>query len=220
MDSNLRPKLSVVIPVYPMENGEYFLRRSLFQLSLQTFKDFEVVIPENAETPQYQHVLDDFPQLTFNYFINPRYGMAANTNAGLRAAQGELIKILYQDDCLAHERALETIIERFTGNWLITGCDTNPNPYLTSNILEGNNKLGSPSVLTIKNTEDMIFFDESLKWLLDCCYYHRMHELYGEPQIISGVEVIMGTGDHQQTNILSDYLKAKEQEYLVEKYAN
>lgn len=220
METNIKPKLSIVIPVYQMENGEHFLRSSLEMLKKQTFTDFEVVIPENNTFLSYQHVLNEFSQLTFNYFLNPSYGMAANTNAGLQASKGELIKILYQDDMLAHEHALETIIERFTGNWLITGCDTNELPCWTSNLVSGNNKLGSPSVLTIRNTPDPLLFDESLKWLLDCDYYQRMYEQYGRPTIVPGLEVLMGVGTHQQTNILTDDLKAKEQVYLANKHEN
>lgn len=226
MDSTLKPKISIVIPVYPMENGEFFLRRSLLQLTLQTFKSFEVVITDNSDDDRYEKLIKDFPTLNFYYAKENRRGMAANTNASIRASQGELIKILYQDDCLAHEKALETIVGQMTGLWLITGCDTNPNPHWTSNILEGNNKLGSPSVLTFKNKSfihwkntEALMFDESLKWLLDCDYYHRLYEIYGAPQIINGVQVIMGVGDHQQTAILSDFTKLKEQEYLLEKYA-
>lgn len=196
----MKPFLSIAIPVYKeMPNWEFFLERCLDSIREQTFQDFEIVQVEDGK------------------------GMAGNTNKAIKASQGQYIKILYQDDYLAHKDALQRIVDALKANpdtvWLITGCDTNRIPYWTDDIQFGNNKLGSPTCLTVRN-EDAIYFDENLGWLLDCDYYRRMYDRFGEPLIIDGVEVIVGIGDHQATNIMGEEIKIKEHEYMQKKYEN
>lgn len=193
MDKNIRPKLSIVIPIHDMKNGANFLWASINSLMEQSFQDFEIVIVKEGT-------------------------MAQNTNAGIKRARGELIKILYLDDRLAHKDALKDIVEAFKGHWLITGTNDNPYPYWTADIHTGNNKLGSPSSLTILNDNPMLF-DENMTWLLDCDYYKRMHEKYGEPVIIDEANVIIEKGDHQMTNIMGNERKLLEEDYMNKKYA-
>ncbi len=195
MDTSIknRPKLSIVIPISNMKGGAEFLWKSINALMEQTFQDFEIVITKEGTMPQ-------------------------NTNAGIKRARGELIKILYLDDHLAHKDALKDIVDAFNGHWLINGVDNNPKPYWTPDIETGNNKLGSPSALTILNKNPMLF-DENMTWLLDCDFYRRMLDKYGPPVILSGVHVNIGVGDHQMTHIMGDEVKKKEEEYMKEKYA-
>lgn len=192
MEKNIRPKISVVIPIHGMKNGAEFLWKSINALMEQTFKDFEIVIVKEGTMPQ-------------------------NTNAGIKRARGELIKILYLDDRLAHKDALKDIVESFKGHWLITGTDNHPFPYWTDDIHLGNNKLGSPSALTILN-DNPLLFDENMTWLLDCDYYRRMYNLYGEPVILDEPNVIIGVGEHQMTNTMGNEVKRKEEQYIKQKY--
>lgn len=194
MDKNIRPKLSIVIPIHNMEGGAEFLWRSINALTEQSFQDFEIIITKEGR-------------------------MAENTNAGIKKARGELIKILYLDDCLAHEDALKDIVDNFKGRWLVTAAHNNTNPRYTEDIWMGNNKLGTPSALTILN-DNPLLFDESMTWLLDCDYYKRMYDLYGEPVILKEVGVNLGIGRHQMSYILTDEEKEKEDNYMRNKYKN
>lgn len=188
-------KLSVIIPIHNMEGGAEFLWRTVNILTEQTFQDFEIVITKQGTMPQ-------------------------NTNAGIKRAKGELIKILYLDDTLSHPNALQDIVDNFKPEdmWMITGANNNPYPYYTDDIETGNNKLGSPSALTIRNKNPMLF-DENMTWLLDCDYYKRMYEAYGEPKILFGNQVTIGEGKHQMTHKLTNEDKFREEDYLKEKYA-
>lgn len=187
-----QPKLSIVIPIHNMENGDFFLWRSINALMFQTFQDFEIVITKEGK-------------------------MAENTNAGIRKARGELIKVLYLDDMLSHDQVLEDIVKSFDDktDWMILGADDNINPYWTEDIETGNNHLGSPSALVMRNKE---YFDENMSWLLDCDLYKRMYEKYGDPKILSGDYITIGRGKHQMTNILTDEEKQGEFYYLQKKY--
>lgn len=209
--------ISVIIPCYNMSNAEFFLKRNLDSLRTQTYKDFDVVVTDNSPDHLIERVCDGYKDLNLYYSRNPRKGMAQNTNEGIRRATGDLIKILYQDDYLTHEHVLEDIVDVFTGHWLVMGADNNPIPRWTDDIETGNNKLGSPSALTIKNDKPMLF-DENLGYALDCDYYKRMYEKYGEPVILDGVCVNMGIGEHQATHILSKAVKDGEFDYLIQKY--
>jgi glycosyltransferase involved in cell wall biosynthesis len=191
-----QPTLSIVIPIYPMKGGAEFLWRSINMLTKQTFKDFEIIITQDGK-------------------------MAENTNSGIKRAKGKLIKILFMDDILSSENSLQEIVDNFTDedNWIITGCDTNPHPYWTDDITSGNNKLGSPSCLTFRNGLNM-YFDENMSWLLDCDFYKRMYDKYGEPKILDSVNVNLGIGDHQVTNIMPHEEKLAEHNYMNKKYEN
>lgn len=184
--------ISIAIPVYNMPNKDFFLERCLNSIREQTYQNYEIVMTEEGK-------------------------MAENTNAAIKKSIGKFIKILYMDDYFAHKNALRRIVESFTGDWMITGCDNNPKPYWTDDIHTGNNKLGSPSCLTIKN-KDPLLFDENLGWLLDADYYKRMYKKYGPPTILNDINIIIGVGEHQATNLMGDKIKIKEQEYLQKKY--
>lgn len=204
------PKLSVVIPIHSkMKHGEFFLWRSIQVLMRQTFKDFEIVVVQEGL-------------------------MAENTNAGMRKAKGELIKILYLDDYLAHDNALQMIVDNFKDedHWLATGClhqhsetgyyedpHSPHSPVYTQDIHTGNNRIGSPSVVTLRN-KGVLFFDENLSWLLDADLYKRYYATYGPPKIVDDLNVVIGIGSHQTTHILPDDQKEWEFNYLKEKHVN
>jgi glycosyltransferase involved in cell wall biosynthesis len=193
------PKISVVIPIHDMKGGAEFLWMTINNLMAQTFQDYEIVIVKQGTMPQ-------------------------NTNAGILKARGELIKILYLDDRLGHPEALADIVHAFDtckGEWLITSANNNLHPRMTADIETGNNKLGSPSALTIRNRDVPLLFDEKMTWLLDCDYYARMYDLYGDPIILDQNEdkpgIIIEEGDHQVTRQLTDEEKQAEVDYLINK---
>lgn len=221
-------KISICIPTYEMGGkGKDVLKRNLDIFKNQTYKDFEVVVSDNSEDNEIKNLCasPEYSSLSINYFKNPRKGMAQNTNEAIKNAKGEIIKILYMDDFLAHVNSLQEIANNFTGYWMVTGCEHddgtkryNPHyPTYTKKIYRGENTIGSPSVLSIKN-ENILLFDENMTWLLDCDYYKRLYDKYGEPTIINDINIVIGTGKHQMTNILLDSQKKKERYYMAKKY--
>lgn len=209
-------KLSVVIPTHQFEGNNHHFRRLLDSLWMQTFQDFDIVVSDNSENDIIEDICN-FYRTGIKYYRNPNKGMAINTNNAIRLAEGELVKILFTDDYLIHSEVLEMIVDNFAGHWLICGSDNNPDPKWTEDIHHGNNKLGSPSCLTFKNSNP-IFFDEKLTWLLDCDLYRRYHDKYGEPVIVAGAHVGIGLGPHQMTHKIDEGIKVSEYKYLVKKY--
>ena len=186
-----------------MEDGNHFLWRLIQSIMAQTFKDYEIIITQEGSMP-------------------------LNSNAGIKKARGEIIKILYLDDYLAHKDALKEIVDAFSPEtqWLVTGClhqftggpQEDPHyPQWNDELYTGKNSIGSPSVLSFRN-EGHLLFDESLTWLLDCDLYKRYYDQYGPPTILNDLSVVIGTGEHQSTYLISNERKAQEYEYLINKY--
>ena len=94
------PKVSVLIPVF---NGATHLAECLDSILAQDFPDLEILVVDDGST-------DDSPRIAAAYaardgrlrhWQNPqRLGLTANSNACLRAARGEYIKYVHQDDRL------------------------------------------------------------------------------------------------------------------------
>ena len=55
--SDHHPKVSIGLPVY---NGEKFIRKKLESLLMQTFKDFEIIISDNASTDSTSKICEEF----------------------------------------------------------------------------------------------------------------------------------------------------------------
>ncbi len=195
-------KLSVAIPIHNMTNADSFLGRIMRSLEMQTFRDFEIVITKDG-------------------------AIAENTNAAIKKCKGDIIKILYMDDYLAHPNSLLNLVKSFKGGWLATGCvhdagDSNfLNPHLPSceGIFEGVNSIGSPSVVAIEN-KNPLFFDENMSWLLDVDYYKRLHDRYGSPTLLTDLDVVIGIHNGQMTNLLTKQEKEEEFNYFNKKYGH
>ena len=187
-------KLSIATPIYDMPNGDFFLGRLEKSLEEQTFTDFELVVTKEGR-------------------------MAENTNAAIKKSKGEIVKVLYQDDYLAHKDSLKNIVEAFTSGWLVTGCEHDNghhfNPHLpewNDEVPNGKNTIGSPSVLAFENNEPLLF-DERLSWLLDCELYGRLYKRYGMPTILNDINITIGLHAGQMTHKLTD--EEKQAEYKL-----
>ena len=226
--------LSICIPTYEMSGkGNVFLEHSFKILLNQTFKDFEVVISDHSKTDVIKNLCHKYEnKLDIHYIrnLNNIGNSSTNTNNAIRNAKGKLIKILFQDDFLYDEKSLENIVKSFNlkkDHWLITACEHSKDginfykpfyPRYHNKIHLGKNTISSPSVLTIKN-ENPLLFDENLIWLMDCDYYKRCYEKFGKPKILKKINVVNRTGEHQISNTLvNKNLKNKEYDYILKKY--
>lgn len=188
-------KVSIVVPIHNMENGEFFLWRNINSIMVQSFKDYEIIITKEGK-------------------------MAENTNAGIKKATGEIIKILYLDDYFARADSLQEIVDNFKGGWLATGCVhdngiglMNYHKPAYEGIPSGQNTIGSPSVVAFEN-KDPELFNINMSWLLDVELYRRLYARYGEPTIVNSANVAIGLHKGQTTHLLTDEEKQSEQKYL------
>jgi len=231
----MKKLLSICIPTYEMRGlGTEFLKNSFDILFKQTFKDFEIIISDHSKNNSIENLCNEYKnKLDIKYFRNTeKFGnLSFNINNAIKKAEGKLIKILFQDDFLYHEKSLEEIVNNFDlekDNWLITSCIHSIDgqnffkpfyPKYNKLIFLGKNTISSPSVLTIKNKRPL-FFDENIIWLMDCDYYKRCYNEFGNPKILNKINVVNRIGKHQTTNyIVNKKIKLKELFYIIKKYA-
>ena len=217
-------RVSIVIPVYGMTNAQYFLERNLKSIYIQSFDDYEIVITDDSDDDNLKNWIQTL-DLPIKYLKNRgNKGMANNTNYAIDQAEGELVKILYQDDYFYDSRSLENIEKAFTSTcwWLATGCTHTFNGINTFNdhkpyYSESDNTIGSPSVITFRR-EIQERFDPNFHWVLDLDWYKCLHRKYGKPKIYDRVNVVIGIHNAQKTYLLSDDEKNKEHLLLKRKH--
>lgn len=213
--------------------GHVFLKQSFDILARQSFKDFDVVISDHSRTDVIKDLCDGYKgRLDIRYYRNNEKigSSSANLNNAIRKATGTLIKILFQDDFLYGENSLQDIANNFDAikdRWLVTACEHSKDgvnyyrpfyPKYNHKIHLGHNTISSPSVLTIKNEHPLVF-DENLTWFMDCDYYKRSHDAFGDPKILNTINVVNRTGAHQVSNTVADKaLRKREYRYIVNKY--
>lgn len=94
------PKVSVIIPV---KNGERYLREALDSVMAQTFRDFEVVVADDASTDSTAAIARSYPSV--RYFYRERSeGVSRARNAAIRAAEGQYLASLDCDDLWCPEK--------------------------------------------------------------------------------------------------------------------
>lgn len=228
-------RITICIPTYEMNgDGVDFLEYSFKILESQTFRDFNVVISDHSVNNEISDLTIKYNKtLDIKYIRNTvkRGSSSANINNAMKYADGQYIKILFQDDFLYGNNSLQIIndnLEPLT-KWLISSCthtyDTkNYFNYMTplyhNNIHLGVNTISSPSVLTILN-ENPLFFDENLNCLMDCDYYKACFNKFGDPKILNKTTVVNRCGIHQVSNTLVTRESTnKELEYVKSKYKN
>ena len=214
-------------------DGLFFLELNLTRILHQTHKNVEVIVSDHSINDEIEKLCEKFSsKLNIKYLRNEvdRGSSSANMNNGIIHSTGSIIKILMQDDYLHMTNALENIIRAFSENnidWLVSGCvyggkdglsRGNMFPLYTENILSGNNRIGSPSVLTIKN-EEPILFNKDLIWLMDCDYYKRCYDKFGQPFILNEHQVFISQHEHQLTSLLSEERKNNEVELVKNIYS-
>jgi glycosyltransferase involved in cell wall biosynthesis len=105
-----KPKVSIGLPVY---NGEKFLRTTIDSLLGQTFKDFEIVICDNASIDRTEQICREYAAKDSRicYHRNSKnIGAAANFNLTFELSSGQYFKWAAHDDICKPEY-LERCVE-------------------------------------------------------------------------------------------------------------
>ncbi|RCJ18248.1 hypothetical protein A6770_06650 [Nostoc minutum NIES-26] len=97
-------ELTVIIPIY---NRAKMLAQALESLRQQTYKDFVVIVCDDASKDNLQEVVDKFPDVKIEYHrYEANAGQFKNAMRGLELCQTPFVKYLDSDDLLFPE-ALE-----------------------------------------------------------------------------------------------------------------
>ena len=114
------PRVTIGVPVY---NGERFLAQCLDSLVAQTYRNFEVIISDNASTDGTRTIAEAYAarDTRIRYVRQPRnQGVAANFQCLVDLAQGEFFRWAAADDSGAPQ-----LLER-----CIAALDDNPDAVL------------------------------------------------------------------------------------------
>ena len=228
-------KVSICIPCYEMHGkGGEFLSFNLSKILIQTYKDYEVIVSDHSISDLVKDVCDLYISLGMDikYLRNElnRGNSSSNINNAISHSSGEIIKILFQDDFFFHPRSIEHIVKIFKVNnprWIVTACchsldgqnfERDYYPKYTEDIMEGNNLISSPSVLSFLKSDNPILFDEKLVWLMDCDIYKRLYLKHGDPFYLNVINVVNRTWEGQFNNHIPWERKKWEIQYGKEKY--
>lgn len=230
---NYNPLISVAIPTYEAKGlGVIFLEKNFDILKKQTFQNFEIVISDNSKNNEIENLVNKYSQcFKIKYIKNNDIGMSKNTNCAIRNSNGQYIKILYQDDFLYSRNSLADIANETVNDfdWLVTACEHSNDgetfyrsfyPRYHDEIHLGNNTISSPSVLTIKNSENKLYFDENITWLMDVDYYKSCYKKFGNPRILNTINVVNRTTTFQTSSSITEAQIQKETKYTYLKHKN
>ena len=117
-----QPLISVVMPVY---DGERYLAEAIRSILNQTYRHFEFIVVDDGSTDGSAAIVRDFAarDARIRSFFLAHGGQACALNAGIAAAQGELIALMEQDDIALPERfTIQLDWMRRTGVDICGGC--------------------------------------------------------------------------------------------------
>lgn len=194
------PKVSVLVPVY---NGGRFLAECLDSILAQDFADMEILIADDGSK-------DDSPALIQRYadkdrrirwWRNPvNLGLAGNFNCCLRAAQGDYIKYVLQDDLLLSPSAVRQMAQALDADPAVTLAGSAShviddrgnrleirNSFRRSGVIEGKaaimhclirngNCIGEPSVVMFRRATAARGYDERYSQLVDADFWYHLLE--------------------------------------------
>ena len=92
------PKVSVIVPVYNVEN---YVEKCLKSLVKQTLQDIEIIIVNDGSTDNSENIIKEFIKLygeKIKYVTKENGGLSDARNYGMKFASGEYIAFLDSDD--------------------------------------------------------------------------------------------------------------------------
>ena len=238
------PLVSVLIPVF---NGEPFLAECLDSILAQDLSDYEVLISDDGSTDGSAAVIQRYAarDRRIRWWRNPRnLGIGGNFNACLKAAQGEFLKFVLQDDKLLDPSALRRMVAAMESDASISLVGSAShlinahsrllkvrNHFRRSGVRDGKrviiyclehngNLIGEPSLVLFRKSQSARGFDEQLVQLLDQeMWFHLLEQ--GRFAYIAEPLCAFRQHPAQLTKVnWRSGASANEEVFLVEKYYN
>jgi glycosyltransferase involved in cell wall biosynthesis len=190
-----KPVVSVIIPTY---NRSRLIARAVKSVLDQTYKNFELIIVDDASTDNTEEVVSSFNDKRIRYVRHEKNkGEAAARNTGIKAARYDYIAYQDSDDEWLPEKLakqmklLQTAPSEvgviYTGFWKIENHGRIYIPFswvrqkngdIYKELLKGN-FIGSPAVLVKKECFNKAgLFDEKLRNLVDWEMWLRISKHY------------------------------------------
>ena len=97
--SNMKPKVSIIVPVY---NVEKYLDRRMESLINQTLKEIEIILVDDGSPDNCPQMCDDYAKKDSRVKVvhKQNAGLGYARNSGLDVASGEYVAFVDSDDCV------------------------------------------------------------------------------------------------------------------------
>ncbi|MFI5163203.1 MAG: glycosyltransferase [Sphingobacteriales bacterium] len=106
---------SIIIPLY---NRPQEIKELLESLTLQTYKNFEVLVIEDGSVNDAKEVIGLFKdKLDLRYFVKQNEGQGFTRNYGFERAKGDYF-VIFDSDCIIPEDYLQIVNDSLNTNWL------------------------------------------------------------------------------------------------------
>lgn len=119
---NLRPLISVIVPIY---NTEKYLRQCVESILRQSYNNIEIILVDDGSTDSSSQICDDYAsqdsRVKVIHQLNGGLGKAYNT--GFAAATGEYIGIVESDDFIEPDMYEKLLIPAQNYDVDIVKCD-------------------------------------------------------------------------------------------------
>jgi glycosyltransferase involved in cell wall biosynthesis len=234
----MNPAISICIPAY--KRIEY-LQKLLESISIQTFRDFEVVITDDSPDQEVHQLCQQFEKgfPIIYYKNNPALGTPENWNEGIRRAGGKWIKIMHDDDWFTDEHSLQKFfdatesspdcsfffsafrnVDEDSGKKEIVRCGVTDLLLLWKSPLALFRKVyvGNPSCTLIRSDVGL-YYDSDFKYVVDFEYYIRCIRKVKKWKYIDDVLLQIGFNQLQVTKytFLVKEVQVPENHRLLEK---
>ena len=107
--------LSVIICTYNREKYLYNVLKSIAENDFPA-DQYEIVLINNNSTDRTEEecrrFVEDFPEVRFRYFVEPRQGLSYARNRGLTESKGDIV-VFVDDDALVNKAYLQTYADFF-----------------------------------------------------------------------------------------------------------
>lgn len=192
-------KISIAVPTWESHGrGAEFLDDLIRTVEIQTLTDWEIIVSDQSEDNEVKNVVKFYEKrgLNVKHIRNKdkKGNISFNTNNAIDYCNGEIVKVLFQDDFFYDDEALEKIYNSLIESdrdWLVCGCNHTQNdghdfywtmmPGWNDDILRGVNSISSPSVLAFKNDKVSERFDENVRMMMDVEMYYHLNKNHGQP---------------------------------------
>lgn len=95
----MKPKISIVLPTY--NRGNLFLVKAINSVLNQSFKDFELIIIDDASTDETEKIISKFDDKRIQYIkTENNHGEYWSTNYGISLTQGDYLTWIHSDDIM------------------------------------------------------------------------------------------------------------------------
>ena len=185
--------ISVVVPIYDPENQFHaFVNDLLESVAQQSALPLEVILCGNQPPTYLGNLHLRFSgRLKLVWLQNQSSNAPENINSGVAAAEGEVVKLLFQDDFLIDSHVLVSSQKVSTESpWRAFACqgaqedgsliEQKVFPIFTNRLRDGENQIGAPSVVAFKKSS-YVQMDSRLPYLFDVDWYLSMAHANGFP---------------------------------------